>query len=147
MNCANEPIITRAEFMARHLNKHNIRSATLLVLYDLRIPINYDGFDYLLNAIPEAFACETQIVAGEIYDIVGSQYTPKVESRNMDSAIRDAIKAAWKNKAEANWNCYFPEYIINRKKPPSNLEFIVAIVYFLELWQDCCPKEASYAIV
>lgn len=147
MDSANDPILSRAKFMADHLNPQNVRSATIMVLYDLRIPVNYDGFDYLRRSIPKALEQTSQIVANEIYEIVGSQYIPKVERKNMEIAIRDAIKAAWKNRMDGIWNYYFPEYMICRRKPPSNLEFISAIVYFLMLWQDCCVEEADYANV
>lgn len=147
MNSANDLIIKRAKFMARHLQPQNVRGATLIVMYDLRIPLNYDGFGYLLRGIPEAFACTSQIVANEIYQSVGNQYIPKVEKENMEIAIRDAIRAAWNNRIDERWGNYFPEYMLTRRKPPSNLEFISAIVYFLMLWQDCCVKEAHYANV
>ena len=147
MNCTNDPIIIRAKFMAQHLNVRNVRGATLLILYDLRVPVHYMGFDYLLIGIPSALESTSQIVANEIYEYVGSQYIPKVVTQNMEGAIRDAIKAAWKNRTDENWNYYFPDYMVCRRKQPSNLEFISAIVYFLKLWQDCCTEGANYANV
>lgn len=147
MESANDPIMIRAKFLAKHLDKHNVQSVTLMILYDLRIPLNYDGFDYLTLVIPEAFSRCSQIVAGEIYDAVGNHYDPKVDSKNMEAAIRDAIHAAWKIRLNDRWCCYFPEYMIQRRKTPTNVEFLAAIVYFIRLWQDCCSKEADYANV
>lgn len=148
MNSTNEAILIRANFMAEHLDERSVRGATLFILNDLCIPVNYNGFDYLRRGIPKALECTTQIVANEIYEIVGSQYIPKVERQNMEFAIRDAIRAAWKNRTDGRWSYYFPDYMVKRRKPPSNLEFISAIVYFLMLWQDCCVKEeADYANV
>lgn len=147
MECANDPIMIRAKFLAQHLNKHNIQSVTLMILYDLRIPLSYDGFDYLTVAIPEAFGRSSQIVAGEIYDAAGNRYIPKVECRNMEAAIRDAIRAAWKVRIDDRWGRYFPEYIVERRKAPTNVEFLVGVVHFMKLWQDCCEKEADYANV
>jgi len=147
MDGANDPIMIRAKFLAKHLNRNNIRSVTLIILYDLRVPLNYDGFHYLTMAIPEAFGTSSQIVAGELYDTVGSRCVPKVDCRNMEAAIRDAIKAAWKLRLDDRWGCYFPDYIVQRRKAPSNVEFLSAIVYFMRLWQDCCEKEADHANV
>ena len=147
MDGVNDLILIRAKFMARHLNEQNVRSATLLILYDLRVPLNYVGFDYILKGIPEALESSSQIMAGEIYGLIGSQYIPKVEAKNIEVAIRDAIRAAWNSGADGRWENYFPEYMLRRRKPPSNLEFIAAIVYFLMLWQDCCVKEVNYANV
>lgn len=144
MENTNDAIQERASFLAGHLNKQSIRSITLIILYDLRIPLNYDGFGYLKHAIPFAFQNPSQIVASEIYEKVGKLYSPSVHSSNMDTAIRDAIKKAWKSRMDEKWSLYLPEYILERKKQPSNLEFISAIVYFLELWQDCYEKEVSY---
>ena len=147
MESENDPIMIRAKFLAKHLNKHNIQSVTLMIMYDLRVPLNYAGFDYLVMAIPEALRCSSQIVAGEVYDAVGNRCVPRVECRNMEAAIRDAIKAAWKKKLDDRWCRYFPDYIIERRKAPSNLEFLSAIVHFIKMWQDCCVKEADYANV
>lgn len=147
MDGVNDLILIRAKFMARHLNEQNVRSATLLILYDLRVPLNYVGFDYILKGIPEALESSSQIMASEIYGLIGSQYIPKVEAKNIEVAIRDAIRAAWNSGADGRWENYFPEYMLRRRKPPSNLEFIAAIVYFLMLWQDCCVKEVNYANV
>lgn len=144
MESANDPILLRAKFLAQHLDRHNIRSVILMILYDLRIPLNYAGFDYLTDVIPEACGRSPQLFAGEIYEAVGSRYSPKTAPRNMEVAIRDAIQAAWKVRQIDRWCRYFPEYMLQRRKAPTNLEFLSAVVQFIKLWQDCCEKEASY---
>lgn len=147
MVSANDLILIRAKFMAEHLSPRNVRGATLMILYDLQVPVNLNGFGYLLNVIPEALESSSQIVAKEIYGIVGDRCVPKVDVNNMEIAIREAIKAAWSNRFDDRWYYYFPEYVARRRKPPSNVEFIAAISYFLMLWQECCVKEANYANV
>ena len=138
------PIFTRAEFLAENLKRQNIQSVILLILYDLRIPVNCDGFAYLRYAILIASQCRTQIVEAEIFEAVGKLYSPKVSFRSMDTAIHAAITKAWKTRMDGRWERYLPEYLMERQKAPSNLEFICAIVYFLEFWQDCYEKEAAY---
>jgi len=139
-----DPIFARAEFLANNMKRQNVQSVILLILYDLRIPVNCDGFGYLKHAIWIASRGTTQIVEAEIFDEVGNLYSPKVSFRNMDTAVHAAIQKAWKTRIDNRWERYLPEYLLERRKPPSNLEFICAIVYFLEFWQDCYEKEASY---
>ena len=139
-----DPIFARAEFLASNMKRQNVQSVILLILYDLRIPVNCDGFGYLKHAIYIASQINSQIVEAEILEAVGNLYTPKVGFRNMDTAIHTAIQKAWKTRLDDRWKRYLPEYLAERRKPPSNLEFICAIVYFLELWQDCYEKEASH---
>jgi hypothetical protein len=139
-----DPIFARAEFLASNMKRQNVQSVILLILYDLRIPVNCDGFGYLKHAILIASRTTTQIMETEIFEAVGNLYTPKVSFRNMDTAVHAAIQKAWKTRVDDRWERYLPEYLIERRKPPSNLEFICAIVYFLEFWQDCYEKEANY---
>jgi len=141
-----DPIFARAEFLAENMGRQNVQSVILLILYDLRFPVNCDGFGYLKHAILIASRRTTQIMESEIFEAVGNLYSPKVNFRSMDTAIHSAIQKAWKARMEDRWERYLPEYLLERRKPPSNLEFICAIVYFLEFWQDCYEKEASYEI-
>lgn len=147
MENANDPIFARAQFLADSLQRNRVHSVTLMILYDLRIPLNSHGFGYLKEAIPVALQNPSQIVASEIYTAVGEDAFPGTSNQNMDAAIRDAIRKAWKARSDDRWGKYLPDYILERKKPPSNLEFISAIVYFLEMWQDCYEKEYDYATV
>ncbi len=144
MNRIKAPILERAEFFADNMKEYNIHSAILLILYDLRIPLNYEGFAYLKQAILVACQNPGQIVLSEVLERVRIQSFPAVSIHNMDTAIREAIRKAWKLRLDDRWGRYCPDYFLERKKPPSNLEFIAAIVYFLELWQNCYVKEADY---
>lgn len=147
MDSANDPILNRAIYLAQR--KCSVQSVMMLILYDLRAPINYTGFEYLIKAVQIAVnrGC-THIVAAELYEAVCAMCDSGVDARSVEAAIRAVIRNAWKMRMDGMWNLYFPEYIVNRRKPPTNLEFITAIVYFVYLWQDCCGKEApSYASV
>lgn len=140
MESANDPILIRAIYM-RHMP--TIPSVMRFILYDLQIPMTSEGFDYVVKLVQLAVShgC-THIVASELYDEVCSQYDPPLAPKSIEIAIRTAIKVAWKIRKEQKWRYYFPEYILCRPKPPTNLEFLTAIVYFVYLWQDCCGKEA-----
>ena len=139
-----DPILERAEFMAENMKVHNVCNAILLILYDLRVPIKSDGFKYLRYALLIGFQNPDDIVETEIFDAVGEIYSRKVSFRSIDGAIRESIKKAWNQRTDDRWGRYFPEYITERRSQPTNLEFISAIVYFLEFWKNCYEEEAGY---
>lgn len=143
MESKNDAIWQRAKFLANHSEPGEFQSITLLILYDLGIPVRYSGFRYLKQVIPLAFQKPSQIFVKELLEEVGACYSPKVEYAAMETAIREAIRAAWRNRTDKKWKCYFPDQILQKRKQPSNGEFIAALVYFLEMWQGCC-KEGSY---
>ena len=144
MEIDKDPILERADYMAKKLRSHQVKSVVLMILYDLQIPLNFDGFGYMKNALVIAYRNPTQIVVSEIFEKVGEEYIPKAVVRNIDTAIRDAIKKAWKNRNPNKWRQYLPEELLDGRTPPSNSELISALVYFLELWQDCYEEEVIY---
>ncbi len=139
-----DPILERAEFMAETMKVHNVSNAILLILYDLCIPVKSDGFKYLRHILLIASQNPDEIVEASLFDEVRSLLAYKVSTRSIDTAIRESIKKAWDQRSDDRWSRYFPEYLAKRNKQPSNLEFISAIVYFLEFWQNCYEEETSY---
>lgn len=143
MEDANVVIANRACFLARHLSNSGLRSITLVILYDLGMPLNCYGFDYLKAAIAVAYSNHTQIVVKEIYDAVRLQYDAQTDVTSVEQAIRSLIGKAWQCRREYRWEWYFPASVTGKRTPPSNLEFISGIVYFLEMWHEC-NEEAGY---
>ena len=139
-----DPIQEHAEILVDNMKTPNVPNMVLLILYDLRFPINRAGFRYLKDIIPVAFQNPSNIVESELYDKVGGQYTPKVSRSNMDSAVGDVVQKAWDAGTYSMWRKYFPEYIAERETAPTNLEFISGIVFFLHFWLNCYEKEADY---
>lgn len=144
MESKNDAVWRRAKFLAQHSDKNEIQSMTLLIMYDLGIPLNCSGFDYLKNVVPIALKRPSQIVLKELFLEVGEQYVPAVGYSTMDSAIHDVVEKAWKYGRRNRWMYYFPDYLVQNEDPPSNTEFIAGMAYFLEMWQGCC-KEGEYA--
>lgn len=145
MESPNDAIHERARFLARHSDAHEVLNITLLMMFDMEIPLKMSGFDYLKKSVVIAFQRPSQIVLKEIFQEVGKQYDPEANYDAIDTGIRDAVKKAWENRHMDRWNYYFPEHILLEDKPPCNLELISGMVYFLEMWQSCCRKEVSYA--
>ena len=144
MEDAKDPIQVHAEFLAENMRIPNVPNMVLLILYDLRVPVNCAGFRYLKDAIPAALHHPSYIVESELFTDVGSRYIPRVTWRNMDASVHEAVEKAWREHSYDMWRKYMPEYIMERKKTPTNLEFIACLVYFLEYWQNCYEKEAGY---
>ena len=143
MEIMNDAILQRAKFLAQHFERSDLHSITLLILYDLGISVHCSGFDYLKHIVPLAFQKASQIYVKELMEEVGKRYSPNVEYSVMETAVRDAIKKARRRGSDDRWKCYFPDYILQKRKPPTNAEFISALAYFLEMWYECC-KEGSY---
>ena len=139
-----DPIQAHAEFLAESTSVPNVPNIVLLILYDLRVPVHCAGFRYLKDAIPTALHNPSYIVESELFDNVGSQYIPQVSVKNINTSVHEAVEKAWSERTYDRWRKYMPEYIVERRKTPSNLEFIACIVYFLEYWQNCYEKEAGY---
>lgn len=147
MRSGKDPIQAHAEFLAENTDIPNVPNLVLLILYDLRVPVHCAGFRYLKDAIPAALRQPSHIVETELFDDVGSRYIPQVSFRNMDTSVRDVVQMAWRERTYERWRKYMPEYIMERRKTPTNLEFISCIVYFLEYWQNCCEKEAGHEAI
>ena len=141
MHSPHDAIADRAEFFAEHLKKNRIRSVTKIILYDLDFPINCEGFDFLEMIIPMAFCKSAPINLQELYWDVARE-CPGYNEKSISVATQESIDKAWRSRSSGRWNLYFPDYVVRRKKAPSNKEFIKAIVCFMDMWQDSYEKEA-----
>lgn len=137
-----EGTLDHALFLARHLNNCDLQCKALVVLLDLGIPTDRDGFQYLKNAIVCYYRMPRQMITKDIYLEVGRLYDPKAGVKQVENAIRRVIVDAWHERDDEVWGCYFPRRNGTVKKP-SNREFISRVACFMELWQGCC-KEAVY---
>ena len=92
--------------------------------------------------------CEnrTAKLANGVYLAVGMLTDPITGEKQVEQAIRSAIKKAWKNRDDLIWQCYFPLGSAGRTECPSNRDFLFAVVDFVELWEGFC-KEVNYGKV
>lgn len=147
MDGAKDPIQAHAEFLADSTRVPNVPNMVLLILYDLRVPIHCAGFRYLKDVIPVALHNPSYIVETELFSEVGSRYIPRVSVKSINNSVHEVVHKAWCERTYDRWRKYMPEYILERQKTPSNMEFIACIVYFLEFWQNCYEKEAGYGTI
>ena len=130
-------------FLARHLPKDNVQTAVALILLELEIPSEYDGFRYLKSAIPMYYENPSLFLTKELYPAVGKIHGSS--GLMVERSIRFAISSAWKRSDKKAWNLYFPMNQNRKIQKPSNGEFIAQIARFLELWQNCYEEDDSNA--
>ena len=122
--------------LSRHLEQCNLRGAIIVVLFELGVQTKYVGFEFLKYAIMLQLNDPTRALANDIYLEITSHYKQNSEEQ-VEQAIRDAIKMAWRHGSKEAWGYYFSyaeRPVVNK---PSNSEFISKIAYILELWQNC----------
>lgn len=129
--------------LARHLEKCDLRGATIVVLMELGVPTKSVGFEFLKRAILLQFEDPTRALAKDIYLEIALRCKLNSEEQ-VDQAIRDAIRIAWEGGSKTAWCWYFSYDGREPRRKPTNGEFISRISYILELWQACNKKGGSY---
>ena len=124
------------EFLATLFGRDDVRYVIVVLLLELDVPTNYDGFDYLVRGITIYLRDPSQMIVKGLYPAIAATYGKDIAVPQIESAIRSAIKAAWKRHDAAAWERYFPGMAAR----PSNAEFISRIARILELWEGCCKK-------
>lgn len=134
-----EEMLDHAAFLARHLNNCDLQFQALVILLDMGVPTDCDGFQYLKNAIVCYYRTPRKLITKEIYLEVGRLYDPAAGGKQVENAIRRAIVVAWTERDDDIWASYFPRRNGSVRKP-SNREFISQVACFMELWQGCCKE-------
>lgn len=137
-------MLMHMDFLATLFRKEDIHYVAMLILMELGVPTNYDGFDYLVKGITLYVREPALIRSVGLYQAIAMQYD-FVTDKQVEHAIRCAIEAAWKKCNTDDWiRCFSPE--TNGKiKKPCNTEFITRIARVLELWKGCCLKNMQEA--
>lgn len=136
MKCATNDTIAYIKLLAQDLAGCNPNCAVLAILFDLSIPVNYDGFEYLKAAIVMQYENPTFDMVNDIYQIIADKYG-NLNVEMVSTAIRSAIKTAWLRGDTSRWSRYLPTVPINLKRPPTNAEVISGLARIIELWQGC----------
>ena len=135
MKCAINDTITYVKLLAQNLAGCDSNCAILAIMFDLAIPVNYDGFEYLKSAISIQHAEPSLDLVNNIYEILAKRYG--VSADVISSAIRSAIKVAWHHTESEKWSIYLPTISVFRSSAPTNAEVISGLARILELWQGC----------
>ena len=121
--------------LSRHLERVNLRGAIVVALMELDVPTKCLGFEFLKMAIELQRKDPTRTLAKDIYMEIALHYRQSSEFQ-VEQAIRDAIRIAWKRGNGEAWACYF-SYGNRAMARPTNSDFISRIAYILEIWQEC----------
>lgn len=135
-----EAAIKHAKFLAKHLHNCGLCYVVRIVLKETGMRSSQDGFHYSYNSV--LMLCENPFdtLKNGIYLAVGLQRRPPAGQEQVEQAIRFSIRGAWKERSEELWRYYFPDGCPGCKKCPSNRDYLMAIVDFLELWKCCCEE-------
>lgn len=113
------------------------------VLYELGMPANLLGYQYLRSAITIA-ASDVESLRGItkiLYPRVAEEFntTPS----RVERAIRHAIEVVWDRGDIDTLQCYFGNSIDSNRGKPTNSEFIAKIADVLLLGMKAAPRSAK----
>lgn len=135
MKCAINDTIAYIKNLAQDLAGCDTNCAVLSMMFDLAIPANYDGFEYLKAAIIIQYENPTQDLVNNIYEILAKHYG--ISPCMISSAIRSAIKTARSRSSTEKWCRYLPTVPLDKASAPTNAEVIAGLARTLELLQGC----------
>lgn len=126
-------------FTTRRIKRKNVPKAILAMLMEMRLPEQFDGFEYLREAIFLKYN-NPKMRFGSIYAEIARQCDDGANAGQVDKAIHAVIEAGWNARNEEVWGYFFE----NVETCPSNGKFIARMARVMELWDDC-KKEVCYA--
>lgn len=129
-------MISHLALLRRHLEEGNPSGAIISLLIELGVPTNKLGFELLKYAIDLQNKNPTRALKNDIYLEISLHYQQNSENQ-VEQAIRDAIKKAWKEGNRAAWEMYFSCDGRALKSKPPNREFISRMAYIVELLPNC----------
>ena len=135
MKCAINDTIAYVKLLAQNLAGCDSTCAILAIMFDLAIPVNYDGFQYLKEAISIQYTEPRLDLANDIYEILAKRHG--VSADVISAAVRSAIKSAWNHTEPTKWKIYLPTVSMSKNSAPTNAEVISGLARILELWQGC----------
>lgn len=132
-----------AKHIAEYLNKCSSTYIVHVALKELGVPSDREGFLLAKHTIRMLLENPSLTLINGVYSAAGALVLGISGDRQVETAIRRAIQAAWKNRDEKLWAYYFPIGREGRTKCPSNKVFLMAVVDFVILWQGFC-EEVNY---
>ena len=143
MQNTKEETLYHALFLAQHLSKGDLKDGLVYILYELEMPSHNIGYHYVKNAILLFYKDPVHMLLRGIYQTVIETVNPSASYEQLEQSMRSVIGQSYKSCDPRLWRIYFRSRGRQKKKRPSNFEFISEISNFMELWQACC-KEVSY---
>ena len=136
MKYAVHDTITCVKLLAQDLAGCEANCAVLAIMFDLAIPVNHRGFEYLKTAILMQYEHPTMDLANDIFLAI-AKANGNINTEVVDSSIRRAVRVAWEHGYTHMWDRYLPAVLTNKTRPPTNAEIIAGLARVVELWQGC----------
>jgi len=136
--------LTHARVFAEYLSHCDSSYIIQLCLKELGVSSAKDGFHYAKKAAILLEINPSATLSNGVYGLVGMMRDPPAGESQVTSAISWIVEKAWENRDPAIWHYYFPVGEAGVTRCPTNREFLMAIVDFVEMWKGCC-QEVNYA--
>lgn len=130
------------QLLTRVFHERDVRSIATVMLLELGIPADSDGFQYLRSAIEMRHADPMANFTKGIYPKVARFYRTGDGWKHVDQAIRRSVRAAWNGREAEKWELFFLRNCGKMAICPSNKVFISQISSIIELCQKC--READH---
>jgi len=141
MEHALDATLDHAKHLAKYLSHCSSTYIIQIALKELGLPSNRDGFHLAKCAIWLLYENPINSLSKKIYGEAAARYHFPTDHKQVEQAIRMVVKTAWSERDPDIWNCYFPVGSAGRSRCPSNKEFMMAVVDFVELWKGFCEEE------
>ncbi len=125
-------------FLARRFRISDSRYIAKIIIIELGVFPKYDGYRYLVQAVVLLLDAPVQLSNKNLYLALESLYNGTVDARQIEQAIRNAIRHAWKNRDDQIWRCYFPSDADGEISKPSNGDFISTVACVVDFWKGWC---------
>ena len=135
--------LKHAKIFAEYLSHCDSRYIIHLVVKELSVPNDHDGYLYIKHAAAILEKDPDATLDNGVYGLVGKRRSTVAGEDQVRLAITWAIRKAWAQRNEELWRYYFPVGPVGVTRCPTNREFLMAIVDFVELWKGF-REEVAY---
>ena len=135
--------LKHAKIFAEYLSRCDSSYIIRLAVKELGVPNDCDGYQYIRNTVAILERDPCAVLENGVYIEFGKLRYPAAGNDEVRGATNWAIRKAWVNRNEELWRYYFPVGHAGVTKCPTNREFLMAIVDFVELWIGCCEEVAQ----
>ena len=134
--------LKHAKIYAEYLSRCGSQYIIHLVVKELGVPNDHDGCRYIKHAAEILEKDPDATLDNGVYAMVGKRRSTVAGEDQVRVAINAAIHKAWSQRNEELWRYYFPVGTAGVTRCPTNKEFLMAIVDFVETWRGCCEEVA-----
>lgn len=136
MSCTVGDTLEHLLFTTRHIRQGDVQAAILLVLMELGIPEQYDGFYYLRRAVYLKYKNESMNL-NTIQQRISEECGPGTASGQIHQAINAAIGQGWNHGDPEAWNYYVRGAGTEQMHKPTINALVCRLARVIELWCSC----------